>query len=190
MSGLMDGLFGGGGRAARISSESMVSEISIAADPYFDDDEAVLLAERSKLTVHDRLQAVRQRHATRAAALRSYDLKRQSAGSSRLLTDPKQCVLSGDGLETATTRQLSTFTIQAIDSEGKPQRHGSDAFAVNVRGKCSGVVLRARIIHTGKGLFSVEYKPTVRSNAIATRVAWAQQSSSSHAQQQPCAARE
>ena len=72
-------------------------------------------------------------------------------------TVARQCVVEGDGLATAMTRMLTSFTIEARDAEGNRQAAGGDRFKVDVRGTSQA---RAKVTDREDGSYLVEYKPS------------------------------
>ena len=72
-------------------------------------------------------------------------------------TVARNCVVEGDGLATAMTRMLTSFTIEARDAEGNQQGAGGDRFKVEVRGTS---VARAKVTDREDGTYLVEYKPS------------------------------
>ena len=55
---------------------------------------------------------------------------------SRAPASAEHCRVTGDGLTTATTRQVASFQITAFDGNGRPCNSGGDNFLVAVRGGC------------------------------------------------------
>ena len=68
-----------------------------------------------------------------------------------------QCTVHGPGLESATTRKLTTFTIQAAKADGSAQTAGGDPFVVVIRGR--GEKVRPKLIDHGTGRYTVGFKP-------------------------------
>jgi hypothetical protein len=66
--------------------------------------------------------------------------------------------VSGDGLSTATVREVAEFSIIAHDANGKPRVTGGDSFFVAVRG---GSHVRARVRDNEDGSYRVTYTPSV-----------------------------
>ena len=73
-------------------------------------------------------------------------------------TDAGYCIVSGDGLSTATVREVAEFSIIAHDANGKPRVTGGDSFFVAVRG---GSHVRARVRDNEDGSYHVTYTPSV-----------------------------
>lgn len=72
-------------------------------------------------------------------------------------TVARNCVCDGEGLMTAMTRMLTSFTIEARDAEGTKQSSGGDKFKVEVRGSATA---RAKVTDREDGTYLVEYKPS------------------------------
>ena len=73
-------------------------------------------------------------------------------------TYPQKCQASGSGLEEATVRHLSYFSIEAVDVRGKLRSSGGDAFFVAIRGPSR---TRAKVTDNFDGTYSVAWKPNV-----------------------------
>lgn len=76
----------------------------------------------------------------------------------RAQTSASKCKIDGDGLRTATVRQMAAFTITACNEEGEQCSEGGDTFFVSLRGAGR---TRAKIVDNEDGTYSVEYKPNV-----------------------------
>ena len=78
-----------------------------------------------------------------------------------LPTDPSRCKAYGPGLRAAITRELSTFTIEAIDESGRRQEKQGfdDPFAVHVRTLRGGTATPCRLISHGNGTYTGGFKP-------------------------------
>ena len=71
--------------------------------------------------------------------------------------DAVACKCYGTGLETASTRQHATFTIDAYTEYGDRKKTGGDPFVVSIRGR--GEKVRSKLIDHGTGKYTVGFKP-------------------------------
>lgn len=82
-----------------------------------------------------------------------------------LPTSPKDCVVSGPGIDTCIARNLTTFVIDAFDCEGIKQesveRCDADNFVVIVRMVRGGNQVLSRVIPHGNGSYTVGFKPNL-----------------------------
>ena len=87
--------------------------------------------------------------------------RKMASGDLTYGTVARKCVVSGDGVHTAMSRQVQSFTIEARDAEGNKQQMGGDQFLVSVRGSSR---VTAKVTDNEDGTYTVEYKPSTSGN--------------------------
>ena len=80
--------------------------------------------------------------------------------------DPKQCIVKGEGLSSASIAEKASFQILACSSHGIRFEDGGDTFTVSIRfaGQCSRVT--AKLVDNDDGSYDVSYVP--RSTGVCT----------------------
>ena len=81
--------------------------------------------------------------------------------NSEITTEPMLCIASGQGLKNGgAAQEMQTFTIRAINSDGKQRLRGGDRFRVFISGP-NDLRIRGKVHDLGNGTYTAAYVPPV-----------------------------
>ena len=85
----------------------------------------------------------------------------EDSNNSEITTEPMLCIASGQGLKTGgVAQEMQTFTIRAINSDGKQRLRGGDRFRVFISGP-NDLRIRGKVHDLGNGTYTAAYVPPV-----------------------------
>ena len=156
------------GESDRSSSPSYVPGSLKGEGGFLGSDDPVVAAKRAALrqktakpvNISDLVKQAKAEATSKETVATAAAVKRAAAPGVATMkkTNPEKCVASGDGLQTGMTRQLSSFSIEARDEEGKRRKTGGDVFLVTARGAS---VVKVHVTDHNNGLYTCEWRPSV-----------------------------